>query len=252
MKAVIQHVAKSFSMLGYADAKNPGKAESVKSYREGYQNELHDRGVKEQLTKLVEPSKVTDLIEYLERQVWQHEGIKKSVLLGDLAIVHYLWETWSWGKECGEVEARQINLNTGTVKPGWTKTSRSEPSGEICIGRNSGFMEATSRLIAKMERQGHSIGNGFLFTPTNQRRNGFVNEHLLSDAMRRRVQKHLKDAGLYAWETLHNFRRSAVQHAADIEEYDVKKLMGFGRWPHHVLPFGYTSTLEIQHKFLRK
>lgn len=47
--------------------------------------------------------------------------------------------------------------------------------------------------------------------------------------MRRRIQKHLKAAGLFERETLHSFRRSAVQHAADMEGYDVKRLMEIGR-----------------------
>jgi integrase len=250
VKAVIQHVVKSNSMLGYPDAANPGKAESVKSHREGYRNRLHDQGVREQRAKLVDPSKVTNLIGYLEEQARNQSGIKKCVLLADLAIVQYLWETWSRGKECGEVEARQVNMESGNVTPGWTKTCRSEASGTIMIGKGSCFMEAAGRLIAQMDRQGHPIGIGFLFKPTNRRRDGFVNEPLSSDAMRRRVQKHLKDAGLYAGETLHSFRRSAVQHAADIEGYDIKKLMEFGRWQSYAAFRLYIE--EIEHKFMRK
>jgi hypothetical protein len=42
VKGVIQHIAKTYSMLGFADAKNPAKADDVKSYRDGYRNQLHD------------------------------------------------------------------------------------------------------------------------------------------------------------------------------------------------------------------
>lgn len=40
VKAVIQHIAKSYSMMGRTDAENAGKEEAVRSYREGYRNDL--------------------------------------------------------------------------------------------------------------------------------------------------------------------------------------------------------------------
>jgi hypothetical protein len=64
----------------------------------------------------------------------------------------------------------------------------------------------------------------------NRKRDGFEAGPPSSDAMRRRVQKHLKDANLFQGETLHSFIRSDVQHIADIEGYDIKKLMDFGRY----------------------
>jgi hypothetical protein len=100
-----------------------------------------------------------------------------------------------------------------------------------------------------MERIGQPIEDGFLFRPLNRKRNGFMNEALKSDAMRRRVQKHLKAAGLFEGETLHSFRRSAVQHSADIEGYNVKHLMEFGRWRSYAAFRLYID--EIEHKFPR-
>jgi integrase len=250
VKGVIQHIAKSYSMLGYTDAMTLAKTESVKSYRDGYRNKLHDQGVVEQRAKVFQPSKVTDLVNYLEEKIVGESGIKRCCLLADLAIVHYLWETWSRGKECGELEARQVDAAAGTIKPGWTKTQRIEPSAEITMPKDSGFLEAASRLIASMEQAGEPIGHGYIFRPLNKKRTGFINEPLKSDAMRRRVQKHLKGAGLYKGETLHCFRRSAVQHAADIEGYDVKRLMEFGRWQSYAAFRLYVE--EIEHKFQRR
>jgi hypothetical protein len=127
VKGVVQHVAKSFSMLGYADEQNPGKAESVKSYRDGYRNRLHEQEVRERRAKLMKSGKVTDLVTYLEEQNQKESGVKQCCLLTDLAIVHYLWETWARGKECGELESSQVDLETGIVSPR-SKRSRAQKS----------------------------------------------------------------------------------------------------------------------------
>lgn len=216
-------------MLGYEDGRNPAKTKDVKNYRDGYQNQLHDQGVREHQAKVFGPGKVADLIEYLEREIEKSTGIKQCSLIADLAIVHYLWETWSRSKECGELESRQVDSASGTVRPGWTKTQQIEDSAVISVKKTDGFLQASGRLIGSMERLGCPIGNGFLFRPMNRKRNGFMDEPLKSDAMRRRIQKQLKAAGLFEGETLHSFCRSAVQHAADIEGYNVKRLMEFGR-----------------------
>jgi integrase len=186
--------------------------------------------VREQRAKVFKLEKVTELVEYLEREIAKATGVKLCSLLADLAIVHCLWETWSRGKECGELESRQIDSEHGIVKPGWTKTQRIEPSAKIAVKKGIGFIQASNRLIISMEHMGYPIGNGFLFRPLNRGRNGFEETPLMSVAMRRRIQKHLKAAGLYEGETLHSFRRSAVQYAADIKGYDIKRLMELGRW----------------------
>jgi hypothetical protein len=53
---------------------------------------------------------------------------------------------------------------------------------------------------------------------------------MTSDTLRKRLQKRLKEAGLFDGETVHSFRRSAVQHAAVNLKYNVKQLMELGRW----------------------
>jgi integrase len=236
-------------MLGYADGQNPAKTEDVKKYRDGYRNRLHDLGVREHRAKVFGPGKVADLVGYLEREIEKTSGVKQCSLLTDLTVVHYLWETWSRGKECGELEARQVDSENGTIRPGWTKTQQTEESAAIPVKKDDGFMQASGRLISGMEHLGCPIGCGFLFRPLNRQRNGFMNEPLKSDAMRRRIQKHLKAAGLFEGETLHSFRRSAVQHAADIEGHDVKRLMELGRWQSYSAFRLYIE--EIEHRFPR-
>jgi hypothetical protein len=170
----------------------------------------------------------------------------------DLTAVHYLWESWSRGKECGELLADQVDFGTQEVSPGWSKTVRQEPSACIELhGEGCGrFMESAARMMKEMERQGHEVGHGYLFRPVNKARIGFMDAPLSSAALRKRVQHHLQDAGLYDGETLHSFRRSAVQNAAKIEGYDVKKLMEFGRWKSYAAFGIYVE--EIEAKFERR
>jgi hypothetical protein len=69
VKGVVQHIAKSCSMLGYTDAKNPSKTESVKNYRDGCRNRLHDQGVREQRAKVMKPGKVAELVAHIEKEI---------------------------------------------------------------------------------------------------------------------------------------------------------------------------------------
>lgn len=64
-KGVIGHLAKTYTMMGRTDAENPAKEEAVLSYREGYRNNLHDKGVREKRAKVMKESKVLDLVDYL-------------------------------------------------------------------------------------------------------------------------------------------------------------------------------------------
>ncbi|GAQ91115.1 hypothetical protein KFL_007300010, partial [Klebsormidium nitens] len=118
------------------------------------------------------------------------------------------------------------------------------------ISVDSQFLEAAGRLIRSCEEYGDPIGQGFLLRPLNERRNGFKKEAMSSGTLRRRIQQRLKDASLFEGETLHSFRRSAVQHAAEIEGYDVEKLMKRGRWSSYAAFRLYIE--EIEHRFPRR
>jgi hypothetical protein len=105
-------------MLGYTDAENLAKQESVKSYCEGYQVTLREKGVREKRAKVFKSDNVTALVSYLEDGIRRTEGITKCVLLMDLAAVDYLWESWARGKECGELRAKQVDMEEGVALPG--------------------------------------------------------------------------------------------------------------------------------------
>jgi hypothetical protein len=170
IRGVIGHIAKSYSMMGRADSENPAKEETVQSYRDGYRNELHDRGVREKRAKVMKESKVTDLVEYLTRAIGAAEGIAKCVLMMDRAAVLYLWESWARGKECGELENRQIDREEGIAYPGWSKTVRSKPSGRIELNGAEGgmsFLRGSAELMGEMGRQQIEEGKGYLFRPLN-------------------------------------------------------------------------------------
>jgi hypothetical protein len=120
-------------MMGRKDTENPAKEESVLSYREGYRNDLHDRGVCEKRAKVMKEGKVINLVEYLGREIEKAEKIGKVILLMDRAAVLYVWESWARGKECGELEARQIDREDAVSLPGWSKLSERSRAGELVL-----------------------------------------------------------------------------------------------------------------------
>jgi hypothetical protein len=147
----------------------------------------------------------------------------------DWASVLYLWKTLARGKECKEIRQDQIDTAGGTVYSGWTKMVRQEPSARIELGvpgekGRMTFLEAASELVRLRSNSGVDIGEtGCLFRALNCSRNGFEEKPITSSALRKRIQKRLQEAELYEGETLHSFRRSAMQHAAIELKYDVKK-----------------------------
>lgn len=185
-----------------------------------------------------------EFVAWLEGKISTTSGIARCSLLMDLAAVHYLWESWCRGKECGTLENRQIAFEDHIVRAGWSKTVHEEPSAEIAVGSN--FLRAAARLIIASEEIGEPVGDGFLFRPLNEKKSGFKKEPMSSGTMRRRIQQRLKEAGMYEGETLHSFRRSAVQHAAAIEDYDIKRLMERGRWSSYAAFRLYIEEIEAE------
>jgi integrase len=237
VNAVVKHLSKSYSLPGFEGRANPVKAEVVKAFRVGYEKTLHEEGVKIQRAKVFTEAKLDALLGYLTRHINESgPGIERCVLLTDQAVVLYLWETLARGKECGELLYRQVAFDEQVSYPGWSKTVRREPSARIPLaapkaeGRLT-FLEAAVRLVKELDLVGSPVGeDGFLFRSLNRGRSAFVNAPMTSDTLRKRLQKRLKEAGLFEGETVHSFRRSAVQHAAVDLNYDVKQLMELGKW----------------------
>jgi integrase len=209
----------------------------VKAFRTGYEKALHEEGVKVQRAKVFTEEKLDALLAHLSRKLGKSApGLERCVLLTDQAVVLYLWESLTRGKECGELQLRQVEFGEQVAYPGWSKTVRKEPSVRIPLaapepeGRLT-FLEATVRLVKELDATTHPLGeSGFLFRSLNRSCSAFVDAPMTSDTLRKRLQKRLKEAGLFDGETVHSFRRSAVQHAVVNLKYNVKQLMELGRW----------------------
>lgn len=236
VRGVVKDISKSYRLLGFEGESNPARSELVKFYRDGYGSMLHHHGVKVKRAKVFSEEKLNALVDFLTTKLGEAGGIEKCVLAMDRTAVLYLWETLARGKECGEIRQDQIDVAEGTVYPGWTKTVRQEPSARIELAVPGAtdrltFLQSASELVRVLSDQGIEIGEtGFLFRALNRSRNGFDEKPITSSALRKRIQKRLQEAGLFEGETLHSFRRSAVQHAAIELKYDVKKLMDLGGW----------------------
>jgi integrase len=248
VNTVVKHLSKSYSLLGYEGRANPAKAEVVKAFRTGYEKALHEEGVRVQRAKVFTAAKLDALLAYLARLIGESPaGLERCVLLTDQAVVLYLWESLARGKECGELQVRQVEFDEHVTYPGWSKTVRKEPSARIPLaapeqGERLTFLEAAVQLIKGLDETGNGIGeNGFLFRSLNRGRTAFVDAPMTSDTLRKRLQKRLKDAGLFEGETVHSFRRSAVQHAAVNLNYNVKQLMELGRWKSYSAFRGYVE-----------
>jgi hypothetical protein len=137
----------------------------VKSYCEGYRNWLRENGVREKRAKIFKEDKVSNLTNYLEKEIDQSQGLKRCVLRMDVTAVDYLWELWSRGKECGELRAAEVNFKDGVSEPGWSKTVRKEPSAiiDMANGGRGRFLRSAALFSRDMEEAGHPIGTGYLF-----------------------------------------------------------------------------------------
>jgi hypothetical protein len=188
VKHVLQHVSKSYELLGRGDKNNPVKSECVRSFKEGYRKMLHSLGVREKKATVFKEGKIDDLVQYLLEEIKKKgSGVERCSLIMDLAAVLYLWETWVRGKECETLERRQVHEADGVILPGWSKTVQKEPSSRITLetsGERLTFIEATAWLVKKMDVIGQPTGTGFLFRPLTQDRKTFRSEAITSAALR--------------------------------------------------------------------
>ena len=238
VKGVVKDLSKTYTLLGFSGHENPAKSEAVKSFRDGYERHLHEEGVKVQRAKVFTEAKLDALLAFLGDRLQQEAGaLELCTLLMDRAAVLYLWESLARGKECGNLQARQVEGGANPAAyPGWSKTVRQEPSARIPLALAGAsdrltFVQAAAQLVKALEILGDpSPEDGFLFRAQNRQRTGFSPGPISSASLRKRIQRRLQQAGLFEGETLHSFRRSAVQQAAVNLNYNVKQLMELGRW----------------------
>jgi hypothetical protein len=170
-------MSKSYEILGREGKNNPVKSEAVRAFREGYRKMLHDLGVREKKAVVFKEGKVEDLAKFLHGEIQKLDrGIERCVAVMDLAAVLYLWEAWVRGKECGNLERRQVHEASGIVLPGWSKTVQKEPSSRIEVETSSEhltFLGAVSLLVEESAAIGQPVGSGFLFRPLTRDRKTF-------------------------------------------------------------------------------
>jgi hypothetical protein len=134
VNSVVKHLSKSYSLLGFEGQSSPAKAEVVKAFRTGYEKALHEEGVKVQRAKVFIETKLDALLAYLARRVSESTpGLDLCNLLMDQTVVLYRWESLARGKECGELQFRQVEFEEKVAYPGWSKTVRKEPSARIFL-----------------------------------------------------------------------------------------------------------------------
>jgi hypothetical protein len=160
INSVVKHLSKSYTLLGYEGRANPAKAEVVKAFWTGYEKALHKEGVKVQRAKVFMEEKLDGLLAYLACRIEESPpGLEKCVLLTNRAVVLYLWESLSRGKECGELLLRQVEFGEQVAYPGCSKTVRKEPSARIPLaspepeGRLT-FLEAAVQLVKALDKTG--------------------------------------------------------------------------------------------------
>jgi hypothetical protein len=151
VEQTFQHVSKYYEMLGQEGRRNPVKSEAVRAFKKGYRKMLHDLGVREKKAVVFKEGKLTDVVNFLVGEINQlPKGLERCCSIMDLAAVLYLWEAWVRGKECGNLERRQVHEDEGVSMPGWSKTVQAEPSGRIELDRSKDsvtFLEAAAMLV---------------------------------------------------------------------------------------------------------
>ncbi|GAQ92047.1 hypothetical protein KFL_009110010, partial [Klebsormidium nitens] len=169
VKNAISHISRSYTLMGFDGAANPGRSELVKSYRDGYTVLLHDAGVREKRAKVFSEQKLDRLLAFLSEGVARSSGLEQCNLLMDRAAFLYLWESRARGKECRELLHRQVERGEGVALPGWSKTVRQEPSARIPLSAPESsvrlsFLEASAQLIVALKQLGYDLEeNGCLF-----------------------------------------------------------------------------------------
>jgi hypothetical protein len=164
----------------------------------------------------------------------------------------YLWESRSRGKECGELQADQVDFTNRESRPGWSKTEKHEPSAciDLASGYRGRFIERAAVLMKEMESMGHGGRHGYLFRPLTRQRDGFKDAPLSAAVYGKGSSSISKMPVCLRGETLHSFRRFAVQNAAKIEGYDERRLMELGRWKSYAAFRLYIE--EIEDEFSRR
>jgi integrase len=225
---------------------NPCACSWVEDYRKGYQRQQMLAGYQEVSAVPLTEAKYEALVRYLWREISRAAGaLAVMVLLRDLLVVLLLWQTAQRGHDVGKLglgdfvdPSRPEQPYLGFPLPApWellggaptlcvsqrgTKTYRLGrapaiwiwPNAEapgFCVPRVLGYYMWLSR---QPDAAPGSRIDDLLFRPLTPDQRGFKSAALRTSTLSARLKLHLQAAGLYAGETVHSFRRGALQTAA--------------------------------------
>ena len=208
---------------------NPVESTLINQYRKGYKLEAWRAGYLEgSAVPFMQASKVFQLVDHIDSVLaGVSSPIGQLTLHRDIVLLLLMWETPMRGKDCGKLQWADFFLPSGEqapfpltgsssllVKPNGTKTVKGQRSGPfpLTVGANVKH-SCLPRLLAYMQllnASGH-FGTGFLFRPLLPNRQAFQDEPMTGSNLGKRLTKHLQDAGVYAGESNHGFRRGQIQ-----------------------------------------
>ncbi|GLC36415.1 hypothetical protein PLESTM_000444000 [Pleodorina starrii] len=226
---------------------NPCDSVWVEDFRTAYQRTRVSAGYTELSAVPLRYDKYRSLVLYLWRQVEAApNSLERVVLLRDLLCVLLLWQTsvrghdvgklglgdfvdparpdlpydgfplpppWSWGAAVGPTlcfrERGTKTYKLARAPPVWLLPNAIEPA--FCVPRTLAFYQW---CCGRPDSPPGGAITDLLFRPLTEDQRGFKPSALQSATLAARIRKHLVDAGLYENETVHSFRRGALQAAA--------------------------------------
>ena len=207
---------------------NPVESTLINQYRKGYRLEAWRSGYLEGSAVPMHSSKVFQLVDHIDQLlVGTTSPVSQLTLQRDIVLLLLMLETPMRGIDCGKLSWADFFLPSGgqapfplgdcpsvLVKPNGTKTVKGQRSGPFTLTASQDAKHSClPRLLIYLELL-HSAGyagSKFLFRPLLPNRKGFQDEPMTGSNLGKRLNKHLQDAGVYAGESNHGFRRGQIQ-----------------------------------------
>ena len=236
------HLSTGFNQIGRVTSwtpevpsGNPVQSSLVASYRKGYRLQVWRSGYLEGSAVPIRRGKVHQLVDYLDSLLSKKPPIMTRLLLErDALLALLMWETSVRGIDCGKVTLSDFTLLEGqslglplvdplprgstlVFKPNGTKTVKGRRSGPFHLTVGEAATQCfLGRLPAFLNsRMGpDATSSTSLFSPLTADRRAFKDSGISASDIGKRMNHHLKQAGLYAGESNHGFRRGSMQALA--------------------------------------
>ena len=218
-----------------APSGNPVQSSLVASWRKGYKLQAWRLGYLEGSAVPISEGKLHQLVDYLDQLLSRQPPTMTRLLLErDALSALLMWETSLRGINCGGITLSDFSLPEGQalrlpladplpggsmliLKPNGTKTVKGRRSGpfNLVVGTDP-CHSFLGRLPAFLK---HRLANGVseqtcFFSPLTSDRRAFKDSGSSASDIGKRMRHHLEQAGLYAGESNHGFRRGSMQALA--------------------------------------